>query len=66
MCDQLVSQRVNDICMHQTFPRFCFNDRGNLKLELLMNVTYLKKISMNSYFFFGFNTFKDQSVTLVC
>ena len=35
-------------------------------LELLKNVTYLKKISMNSYFFFGFNIFKDFTVTFMC
>ena len=35
-------------------------------LELLINVTYLKKISMNSYFFFGFQIFKDFNVTLMC
>ena len=34
-------------------------------LELLKNVTYLKKISMNPYFFFGFNIFKDQYVTFM-
>ena len=35
-------------------------------LELLKNVTYLKKISMNSYFFFGFHIFKDFNVTIMC
>ena len=35
-------------------------------LELLKNVTYIKKISMNSYFFFGFHTFKDFTVTFMC
>ena len=35
-------------------------------LELLKNVTYIKKISMNSYFFFGFHIFKDFNVTLMC
>jgi len=35
-------------------------------LELLMNVTYFKKISMNSYFFFGFHIFKDFNVTIMC
>ena len=31
-----------------------------------MNVTYLKEISMNSYFFFGFRIFKDFTVTFMC
>jgi len=31
-----------------------------------MNVTYLKKISMNSYFFFGFHIFTAQTVTVMC
>ena len=66
ICDQLVSQRVNDICIHQTLPQFCFIDRGKTKVELLMNVTYFKKISMNSYFFFGFNIFKEFTVTFMC
>ena len=35
-------------------------------LELLKNVTYIKKISMNSYFFFGFYIFKDLNVTIMC
>ena len=35
-------------------------------LELLKNVTYIKKISMNSYFFFGFHIFKDFNVTIMC
>ena len=35
-------------------------------LELLKNVTYIKKISMNSYFFFGFHDFIDFNVTLMC
>ena len=35
-------------------------------LELLKNVTYLKKISMNSYFFFGFHDFIDFNVALMC
>ena len=35
-------------------------------LELLINVTYIKKISMNSYFFFGFHIFKDFNVTILC
>jgi len=35
-------------------------------LELLINVTYLKKISMNSYFFFGFHIFKYFTVTFMC
>ena len=35
-------------------------------LELLKNVTYIKKISMNSYFFFGFHTFKYFTVTFMC
>ena len=35
-------------------------------LELLMNVTYIKKFSMNSYFFFGFHILKDFNVTLMC
>jgi len=35
-------------------------------LELLKNVTYIKKISMNSYLFFGFQIFKDFNVTLMC
>ena len=35
-------------------------------LELLKNVTYIKKISMNSYFFFGFHIFKYFNVTLMC
>jgi len=35
-------------------------------LELLKNVTYIKKNSMKSYFFFGFHIFKDFNVTLVC
>ena len=35
-------------------------------LELLKNVTYLKKISMNSYFFFGFHIFKYLTVTFMC
>ena len=35
-------------------------------LELLINVTYIKKISMNSYLFFGFQIFKDYNVTLMC
>ncbi len=35
-------------------------------LELLKNVTYKKKISMNSYFFFGFHIFKDFYVTFMC
>jgi len=30
-----------------------------------MNVTYLKKISMKSYFFFGFHNFEDFSVTIM-
>jgi len=30
-----------------------------------MNVTYLKKFSMNSYFFFGIHTFKDLNVTFM-
>ena len=30
-----------------------------------MNVTYLKKISMNSYFFFGFHIFKYFTVTFM-
>jgi len=34
-------------------------------LELLINVTYLKKISMNSYFFFGFHIFKYFTVTFM-
>ena len=36
------------------------------EIELLINVTYLKKISMNSYFFFGFQIFKDLTVTFMC
>jgi len=51
MCDQLVSQRVNDICKYQTFPFSALLAKEPL-LELLTNVTYLKKNSMNSYFFF--------------
>ena len=35
-------------------------------IELLKNVTYLKKFSMNSYFFFGFHIFKDFTVTFMC
>ena len=35
-------------------------------LELLKNVTYIKKISMNSYLFFGFQIFKVLNVTLMC
>ncbi len=35
-------------------------------LELLKNVTYIKKISMNSYLFFGFQIFKVFNVTLMC
>jgi len=35
-------------------------------LELLINVTYLKKISMNSYFFFEFHIFKYFTVTFMC
>ena len=35
-------------------------------LELLKNVTYIKKISMNSYLFFGFQIFKDFNVTIMC
>jgi len=31
-----------------------------------MNVTYLKKNSMNSYFFFGFDIIKYLNVTLMC
>ena len=31
-----------------------------------MNVTYLKKISMKSYFFLGFQIFKDFNVTFMC
>ena len=31
-----------------------------------MNVTYLKKISMNPYFFFGFHIFKNFTVTFMC
>jgi len=31
-----------------------------------MNVTYLKKISMKSYFFFGFHIFKDFNGTFMC
>ena len=34
-------------------------------IELLKNVTYLKKISMNSYFFFGFHIFKYFTVTFM-
>ena len=34
-------------------------------LELLKNVTYLKKISMDSYFFFGYHTFKYFTVTFM-
>ena len=34
-------------------------------LELLKNVTYINKISMNTYFFFGFHIFKDFNVTLM-
>jgi len=26
MCDQLVSQRVNDICLYQTFPFTAFTE----------------------------------------
>jgi len=32
-------------------------------LELLKNVTYVKKNSMNPYLFFGFQIFKDFNVT---
>ena len=35
-------------------------------LELLKNVTYIKKNSMNSYLFFGFHIFNDFNVTLMC
>ena len=35
------------------------------EIELLKNVTYLKKISMNSYFFFGFHIFKYFTVTFM-
>ena len=35
-------------------------------LELLKNVTYIIKIGMNSYFFFGFHIFKDFNVTIMC
>ena len=34
-------------------------------LELLKNVTYIIKIGMNSYFFFGFHIFKDLTVTFM-
>ena len=66
MWDQLVSQRVNDVCTYQTFPYFCFIDRGNALVELLMNVTYLKNISMNPYIFFGFHTLNGFNVTFMC
>ncbi len=33
--------------------------------KLLTNVTYLRKISMNSYLFFGFQVFKDFNVTFM-
>ena len=35
-------------------------------LELLKNVTYIKKISMNSYFFFGVHIFVYFTVTFMC
>ena len=34
-------------------------------IELLTNVTCKKKISMNSYIFFGFESFNDFNVTNV-
>jgi len=50
--------------MYQIFPYSALLTEETL-LELLKNVTYLKKISMNSYFFFGFHIFKYLTVTFM-
>ena len=65
VCDHLVSQNVNDNCMYQIFPCSALLKEETL-LELLTNVTYLKKNSMNSYFFFRFHIFKYCTVTFTC
>ena len=42
VCDHLLSQKVNDNFMYQTFPNSALLTEET-KTELLINVTYLKK-----------------------
>ena len=64
MCEQISSQiEMTFVCIKYFLISALLTEET--LLELLMNVTYIKKISMKSYIFFGFHIFEDFSVTIV-